>query len=107
MTADTKNFADGPTTTTPAATKVAAPVDLSAEIAATIAREPGDRVRCTWISGANYRCNWWAPGSTKAYDNPGMFGLIVTTHQVRKSQFLSVTKVDDHLIIRDRSGGRP
>src|SRR4051812_6419712 len=48
----------------------AAPVvaDLSAEIAATIDREPGDRVKCTWVSGNNYRCNWWAPGNVKGYD---------------------------------------
>ena len=77
--------------------------DLSAEIAATIDRDPGDRVKCTWVSGNNYRCNWWAPGNIKGYDNPSMYGLTVTTHQVRKSQFLSVTKVGDRLVIRDRS----
>ena len=77
--------------------------DLSAEIAEAVEREPGDRVRVTWVSGRNYRCNWWAPGSTLGYDNPGMFGLVVTTHQVRKSQFLSVTKVGNRLQIRDRS----
>ena len=78
-------------------------VDLSAEIVATIERQPGDRVRCTWVSGSNYRCNWWAPGSKATYDNPGMAGLIVTTHQVRKSQFLSVTKVGERLVIKDAS----
>src|SRR4051812_42768884 len=89
-------FADGqPATpvTKPAAavaTGAGPAVDLSAEIAATIERDPGDRVRCTWVSGNNYRCNWWAPSSTLGYDNPGMFGLTVTTHVVRKSKFLSV-----------------
>ena len=105
MAAETTDFADGKTTTP--AVKVAAAVDLSAEIAATLEREPGDRVRCTWISGCNYRCNWWAPGSLSGYDNPGMFGLTVTTHIVRKSQFLSVTKVGERLVMRDRSPGRP
>jgi hypothetical protein len=106
MAADTTDFADGQTA--PPAAKVAAPaaVDLSAEIAATIEREPGDRVRCTWISGSSYRCNWWAPSNTSAYDNPGMFGLTVTTHLVRKSQFLTVTKSGERLVIRDRSRGR-
>jgi hypothetical protein len=77
--------------------------DLCAEIAAAVEKEPGDRVRVTWISGSNYRCNWWAPGNTSAYDNPGMFGLVVTTHQVRQSRFLSVTKTGDRLVIRDVS----
>jgi hypothetical protein len=80
--------------------------NLSAEIAATIDREPGDRVRCTWISGNSYRCNWWAPGSKMDYDNPSMSGLTVTTHRVRKSEFLSVTKVGDGLVIRNRGARR-
>ena len=77
--------------------------DLSAEIAATIDREPGDRVRVTHVGGDSYRCNWWAPGSTLGYDNPGMYGLIVTTHVVRKSQFLTVTKAGERLVIRQHS----
>jgi hypothetical protein len=77
--------------------------DLSAEIAATIDRDPGDRVRVTHIGGDSYRCNWWAPGDTAAYDNPTMYGLVVTTHVVRKSQFLSVSKVGDRLLIRHPS----
>jgi hypothetical protein len=77
--------------------------DLSAEIAAAVEKEPGDRVRVTWISGCNYRCNWWAPGSTAGYDNPAMYGLVVTTHQVRQSRFLSATKDGGRLVIRDRS----
>ena len=81
----------------------ATPGDLSAEIAAAVEKDAGDRVRVTWISGSNYRCNWWAPGSTQDYDNPGMFGLVVTTHQVRQSKFLSVTKSAGKLVIRDAS----
>ena len=81
--------------------------DLSAEIAATIERDPGDRVRVTWVGASSYRCNWWAPNSTNSYDNPGMYGLVVTTHRVRKSRFITVTKVDGALVIRDhsRAGG--
>jgi hypothetical protein len=81
--------------------------DLSAEIAQTIEREPGDRVRVTWVGASSYRCNWWAPTSTDAYDNPSMYGLVVTTHRVRKSRFITVTKDDGRLVIRDhsRAGG--
>jgi hypothetical protein len=82
---------------------ISAPGDLAAEIAATVDRQPGDRVRVTWVGGNNYRCNWWAPGSTADYDNPGMNGLVVTTHLVRKSRFLNVTKVGDRLVIRDHA----
>jgi hypothetical protein len=77
--------------------------NLSAEICATINREPGDRVKCTWISGDHYRCNWWAPENTRGFDNPAMTGLTVTTHRVRKSEFLKVTKSRDGLVIQNRS----
>lgn len=80
------------------------PGDLSAEIAATIEKEPGDRVKVTWVAGPNYRCNWWAPGSLSGYDNPGMGGLVVTTHVVRRSRFLNVTRVGGRLVIRDHAG---
>jgi hypothetical protein len=66
--------------------------DLSAEIAAHVEKQLGDVVKCRKIDGDNYRCNWWAAQATGSYDNPGMFGLLVTTHRVRKSQFLRVTK---------------
>ena len=85
------------------ATPKATSGDLSAEIAATIDRDPGDRVRVTHVGGDSYRCNWWAPGSIAGYDNPGMYGLIVTTHVVRKSQFLTVSKVGERLVIRQHS----
>lgn len=77
--------------------------DLSAEVAALVDREPGDRVRVTWIYGPNYRCNWWSPSDTKPYDNPGMYGLILTTHRVRRSAFLHVSKTRDGLLIQDRT----
>jgi hypothetical protein len=80
--------------------------DLSREIESTVEREPGDRVRVTWIYGPNYRCNWWSPGSKSFYDNPGMYGLILTTHRVRMSRFLSVRKVGDGLVINDRTRPR-
>ena len=66
--------------------------DLSTQIAAHVERQPGDAVKCRRIDGDSYRCNWWAAQPTGGYDNPGMYGLLVTTHRVRKSQFLRVTK---------------
>jgi len=66
--------------------------DLSSEIAAHVEKQVGDTVKVRRIDGDSYRCNWWAAQGTGSYDNPGMFGLLVTTHRVRKSQFLRVTR---------------
>ena len=79
------------------------PEDLSAEIASTIERRRDERVTCRRISGTNYRCNWWAPQTLTGYDNPSMRGLLVTTHRVRRSRFLSVTKTEEGLVIGDGS----
>jgi hypothetical protein len=73
--------------------------DLSAEIVESVERRPGDVVRCTRVVGDRYRCNWWAPESTRAYDNPTMVGLLVTTHRVRQSHFLRATKSTGRLVI--------
>jgi len=77
--------------------------DLSAEIAQSIAREFDERVTCRRVSGNSYRCNWWSPSKSKGkgFDNPRMEGLLVTTHVVKKSRFLNVTKVDQRLVIND------
>src|SRR5947199_8658794 len=72
--------------------KVPAAEDLSSEICEKIDRQVGDRVKCTRISGNNYRINWWAPADLAGFDNPGMGGLLVTTHRVRKSQFMQVNR---------------
>ena len=77
------------------------PEDLSSEISQSIERQPGDYVRCTLVCNGNYRCNWWAPHPTGGYDNPGMGGLIVTTHRVRRSRFLRVTKEGERLVIEE------
>ncbi|HMB95183.1 MAG TPA: hypothetical protein VKK61_04015 [Tepidisphaeraceae bacterium] len=66
--------------------------DLSAEIILSVERLPGDRVTCRHIYGDHYRCNWWEQQSTNGYDNPAMHGLLVTTHRVRRSRFMKVTK---------------
>jgi hypothetical protein len=70
----------------------AAPMDLSREIVKQLTKRPSDRLTVRHISGSHYRCNWWSPGDTDGYDNPHMGGLTVTTHRVRQSQFLRVTR---------------
>jgi hypothetical protein len=84
----------------PFAAPTDAPVDLSAAVAARLEKRPSDRVTVRWIHGRNYRANWWAPGDTRDYDNPKMSGLTVTTHHVRKSQFLRVTQTSAGLTIK-------
>jgi hypothetical protein len=83
-----------------------AETDLSVEIAQSIERAYGQRVTCRRISGSNYRCNWWSPKSPSAYDNPKMQGLLVTTHVVVKSRFLTVTRTEQGLAISDVSRPR-
>lgn len=74
--------------------------DLSAEITGQVERLPTDRVACRRVYGNYYRCNWWAPASATGYDNPAMAGPTVTTHHVRKSEFLRVTRGKNGLSIR-------
>jgi hypothetical protein len=71
---------------------------LSAQIAATIDREPGDHVRCRSIGGDRYRCNWWAAPSP-AFERGGTRGLESTELRVRKSLLLHVTRSGDRLVI--------
>jgi hypothetical protein len=66
--------------------------DLSKEIVATIGKQRDERVTCRRIFADYYRCNWWAPQATGSYDNPCMAGLTVTTHRVRRSEWLHVTR---------------
>jgi len=80
--------------------------DLSAEIAQSIEREYGERVTCRRISGSKYRCNWWSPHSASSYDNPGMYGLLVTTHVVKRSRFLTVNSTPEGLVIINSAGDR-
>jgi hypothetical protein len=89
----------------PASPDAAGAKDLSGEISRTVEKRPGDHVRCTLVCNDNYRCNWWAPQLTTGYDNPGMSGLLVTTHRVRQSRFLHVTRQGDRLLIEERPRG--
>ena len=86
---------------TPAQTPAA--TDLSAEIALAVERRVGDQVKCTRITSDTYRCNWWSALTTDNYDNPAMSGLLVTTHRVRQSRFLHVTKTLGKLVIAEKS----
>jgi hypothetical protein len=90
----------------PTAPRVAPAIDLSAEIALAVERRTGDQVKCTRITADTYRCNWWSAFTSEGYDNPKMAGLLVTTHRVRMSRFLYVTKDAGKLVISERPPGR-
>jgi hypothetical protein len=75
--------------------------DYSEEIVRLVEKGPKDRVTCKHVSGNNYRCNWWSPAIDVKYDNPQMAGLMVTTHVVRQSRFLTVTKTAAGLAVKD------
>ena len=79
----------------------AAEEDLSEELARSVDKEPGDQVRCTLVGNGNYRCNWWAAQNKSGYDNPGMGGLLVTTHRVRKSRLLRVSRTGGRLVVEE------
>lgn len=81
-------------------------VDLSAEIIQSIERGVGERVTCRRISGSKYRCNWWSPHSPTGYDNPHMQGLLVTTHVVKRSRFLTINSTPAGLVISETPGDR-
>ena len=77
---------------------VAASPDLSAEIAMTVEREKGERVKVRRVYGDNYRCNWMSL-DTRAGNRGGTFAL--DTYRVRASKFLRVRKHGEHLVIED------
>jgi hypothetical protein len=87
---------------TPVPAPKAAPADLSAEIVLAVERRAGDQVKCTRITSDTYRCNWWSALTTDSFDNPAMGGLLVTTHRVRQSRFLHVTKNMGKLVITEK-----
>jgi hypothetical protein len=78
--------------------------DLSEEIARAVEKRPEDRVMCRRIWGNSYRCNWWSAADSSKYDNPGMRGNLVTTHTIRKSRFLNVTRSRGGLVIIEQDG---
>ena len=46
----------------------------------------------------------WAAAGAGGYGNPGMRGLIVTTHHLRQSRFLTVTRCRGGLVITSTTG---
>jgi hypothetical protein len=86
--------------------KAEATEDLSQEIRQTIAREPGELVRCARVGENAYRCNWWtsaagaAAATTHGGDTVARF-LLVTTSRVGRSRFLTATRVGGKLVIED------
>jgi hypothetical protein len=75
--------------------------DLSAEIAMTVEREKGERVKCRRVFGDNYRCNWM---SVDTRGGARGASLAVDTYRVRASKFLRVRKHGEHLVIEDATG---
>jgi hypothetical protein len=68
------------------------PADLSAEIAMTVAKQPGDRVRVSKVWGDHYRCNWVAPTARLAGDRSE--GTMLESFHIRHSRFLKVTRAE-------------
>ena len=71
------------------------PVDLSAEIALTVNKQPGDRGRVSRVWGDHYRCNWVAPRNR-------IENALLESFHIRHSRFLKVTRTaDGKLSIQD------
>ena len=78
--------------------KPTATADLSAEIAMSVEREKGEKVKCRRIYGDNYRCNWLTIDGRAS--QRGM-SLALETYRIRESKFLRVKKVGEQLVIED------
>ena len=72
--------------------------DLSAEIALTVERLKGEKVKCRRIFGDNYRCNWLTVDEGAAQRGRS---LALDTYRIRTSKFLRVKKVGEQLVIED------
>ena len=71
--------------------------DLSAEIARTVQKQPGDRIKCRRVAANTYRCNWFAP--EHAAEDQGL--CFLDTYRIRDSRFLRVQKTNGQLVIED------
>jgi len=72
--------------------------DLSAEIALTVDRNKGERVKCRRVYGDNYRVNWL---ELDARHSSRGRSLALETYRIRRSRFLRVKKVGEQLMIED------
>ena len=104
--------------TTQPSTKSPSP-DLSAEIARSVEKQPGERVKCTRVYGDNYRVNWVAPDdrvtrtdravASSARDRYyGDGAKALQTFYVRRSKFVRATMHMGKLTVEDltASAGR-
>ena len=76
--------------------------DLSADIAVTVERLKGEKVKCRRIFGDNYRCNWLAVDERVGERGRSM---ALDTYRIRASKFLRVKKVGESLVIEDVTAG--
>jgi hypothetical protein len=83
------------------APKPAPQPDLSAEIAQSLAREKGERVRVRRVYGDHYRCNWLTP-DYRSGNRGGSMAL--ETFRIRDSKFLRVRRTADGLQVEDVTG---
>jgi len=74
--------------------------DISKDLARTLKREPLEQITCRRVGDHHYRCNWWTPQDTNAYDNPSMLGSLVTTSRITRSQFVHATRTGGKLTIK-------
>jgi hypothetical protein len=74
--------------------------DLSKELSRTLKREPLEQITCRRVGDHHYRCNWWTPQDTTAFDNPSMLGSLVTTSRISKSQFVHATRTGGKLTVK-------
>jgi hypothetical protein len=77
--------------------------DLSREIERAVVKLPLDLVRCIRLFDDCYRCNWWAPSAPRGlgmYRDRSSIGWGTgTTHYIRQSRFLVVTRREGALAI--------
>ena len=77
--------------------------DLSADIAQTMDKRPGERVKCTRVYGDNYRCNWIAPDKRASALAPRTTMTIPSLY-IRRSKMLRVRKTSGGLVVEDSTG---
>lgn len=73
--------------------------DVSDKLIQALPRQKGETIKCRRISGDHYRCNWWGRREPGGYDNPGLGGLLVTTHRVVRSQVVRARMTPAGLVI--------
>jgi len=86
--------------------------DLSAEIAKSLEKLPGERIKCTRVYGDSYRVNWIAPDTradktSRAVATPARDrfysrdAAALQTYFIRQSKFIRATRSYGKLLIED------